>query len=93
MPNGPAHRLQGIVFLKGLPFLRQAHLENAHILDLAPTLCYLLDVPIPDDFDGQVLSQAFEQTYLESHRLNTQQAPQTIRTKAEATYTPMNRIK
>ena len=81
------HRLQGIVFLKGLPFLPQTRLENAHILDLAPTLCYLLGVPIPDDFDGQVLSQAFKQTYLENHRLSTQQVPQTIRAKAEATYT------
>ncbi|MDD5640001.1 MAG: alkaline phosphatase family protein [Syntrophales bacterium] len=81
------HRLQGILFLKGLPFVPLGRLKNAHILDIAPTICYLLGVPIPDDFDGRVLSQAFTDNYFSSHQLSTQHFAGTTRTKVAATYT------
>ena len=34
--------------------------EEASIVDPAPTILYLLGLPIPDDMDGQVLAQALE---------------------------------
>jgi hypothetical protein len=31
----------------------------ASILDLPPTLCYWFDVPVPESYEGRVLSEAF----------------------------------
>ena len=31
---------------------------NARIIDLAPTILHLMDVPVPDDMDGRVLAKA-----------------------------------
>jgi predicted AlkP superfamily phosphohydrolase/phosphomutase len=57
------HRMDGIVMLTG-PGIRRGHeLRGATLIDLAPTILAALDVPVPDDMDGQVLSQAFEDGY------------------------------
>jgi hypothetical protein len=61
------HRLQGIFLFKGKPF-QTIHIETApHIVDLAPTLLYLLDCPIPKDMDGKVIEEAFKKDYLQAH--------------------------
>jgi len=33
-------------------------IEDARILDLAPTILYLMNLPVPDDMDGRVLTDA-----------------------------------
>jgi predicted AlkP superfamily phosphohydrolase/phosphomutase len=50
----------GIVVLNGPGVLQNRHVEGAHISDLAPTILYMMDVPIPFDMDGKVLKSAFE---------------------------------
>jgi arylsulfatase A-like enzyme len=32
--------------------------EGARILDLAPTILHLMGLPVPDDMDGRVLTEA-----------------------------------
>jgi hypothetical protein len=54
------HRPDGMVILSGAGVRPGTHLENANILDLAPTLLHALSVPVPHDLDGRVLSEAFE---------------------------------
>jgi predicted AlkP superfamily phosphohydrolase/phosphomutase len=82
------HRLDGVVMLKS-PFFRQGvRLEKAHILDLAPTLLYLLGLPVPEDFDGRVLQEAFVSDFLETHVLNSRKAAEEFRPLQEETYTP-----
>jgi predicted AlkP superfamily phosphohydrolase/phosphomutase len=55
----------GIFVLTGPGVARNAHVEGAHIADLAPTILYMMDVPIPSDMDGKVLRSAFEQSFRE----------------------------
>jgi hypothetical protein len=42
------------------PGVRRARLEDAQITDVAPTILYLRDAPIPSDVDGRVLTDAFD---------------------------------
>jgi len=41
--------------------------KNSHIVDIAPTILYLLEQEIPDDMDGKVLIETFDEHYLETH--------------------------
>lgn len=53
------HRDDGI-FLAWGPGIRAGFpVTGARIVDLAPTILHLLDVPVPDDMDGRVLRDLF----------------------------------
>lgn len=55
------HRLEGILVVKGPQTKRGHWLEKAEIIDIAPTLLHILGIPIPDDMDGKVLKDVFQQ--------------------------------
>ena len=61
------HRSRGIFLLHGSPF-KNVHIpDGTNIVDLAPTLLYLLGCPIPNDMDGNFIKAGFKEAYLESH--------------------------
>ena len=60
------HRLEGIGALIGPHVQPGAILQNATLLDLAPTILHALGLPIPQDLDGRVLSEAFTSEFLSS---------------------------
>jgi len=60
------HTPWGIVALTG-PGVRPGTLEEAHIADIAPTVLYLLNEPVPDDLDGAVLQAAFRAEWQSAH--------------------------
>jgi len=49
------HTMDGILLAAGPDIRRGVHLKGANLLDVPPTLLYLLDVPVPEVMDGQVL--------------------------------------
>jgi predicted AlkP superfamily phosphohydrolase/phosphomutase len=51
------HRLQGVLIARG-PGIAHGEIHNARIIDLAPTILHLMNVPVPDDMDGRVLTEA-----------------------------------
>jgi predicted AlkP superfamily phosphohydrolase/phosphomutase len=53
------HRPDGILFGKGAGFRQGEWVEEARLLDLAPTILHLLGLPIPSDMDGRVLEELF----------------------------------
>ena len=57
---GGSHSIRGITVLKGKSFHKGIELKRAEIIDFAPTLLYLLGIPIPGDMDGRVLHEAFK---------------------------------
>jgi len=65
---GGTHTLHGILVARGPAFKKALAIENARLIDIAPTILYLLGVPIPEDFDGKVLEDALR--------------PEVLRTKA-----------
>jgi arylsulfatase A-like enzyme len=42
---------------------RGADLGERAIVDVAPTLLYSLDLPVPDDLEGRVVSEAFTREF------------------------------
>ncbi len=61
---GGDHREEGIVACYGPGTTPGGRLESAHIMDLAPTILYVMGLPVPDDMDGRVLSELFEEELL-----------------------------
>lgn len=58
------HRRDGILVLAG-PGIRRGHrIRSATILDLAPTVLALLGLPVPEDMEGRVLTEAFTEELL-----------------------------
>ncbi|HLA00596.1 MAG TPA: hypothetical protein VJZ24_03045, partial [Thermodesulfovibrionales bacterium] len=60
------HRLDGILILKGGSVQRGEISPHPEIIDIAPTILYLLGIPIPEDMDGRVIQSAFVKKFLDS---------------------------
>jgi predicted AlkP superfamily phosphohydrolase/phosphomutase len=52
------HRLNGMALLWGNKVRTGARLQDAEIVDLAPTILHLMGEPVPTDMDGRVLTEA-----------------------------------
>ncbi len=61
IPAGPAieHRDLGILAIAGPGIKKNESLHGPSILDIAPTVLSLYGLPVGEDMDGKVLSQAF----------------------------------
>jgi len=59
------HRMDGIVLAQGPHVRRGEKIENANIIDIAPTVLYALNMPIPSDMDGKPLEIMFEQSHVD----------------------------
>ena len=77
------HRLNGIFMLKGEKIRKGVTLSNARLMDLAPTVLYLLEEKIPDDMDGKVLVEAFVENYRTSHPPEYEEAAPASQESAE----------
>jgi predicted AlkP superfamily phosphohydrolase/phosphomutase len=60
------HAVSGILIARGNGVRQNRTVNDARLVDLAPTILYTLDVPIPDNMDGRLLRHIFEPNYLES---------------------------
>lgn len=61
------HRMDGILIAKGRPIKQGATIEGATLMDIAPTVLYLMGSRIPQDMDGRVLTELFEEEFLKEH--------------------------
>jgi predicted AlkP superfamily phosphohydrolase/phosphomutase len=61
------HKPNGIVILRGEGILPGATIAGAQLMDMAPTILYLLGEPVPAAMDGKVLTQAVSRAYLVAH--------------------------
>jgi predicted AlkP superfamily phosphohydrolase/phosphomutase len=56
-----SHRVNGIFLAYG-PEIKKGRIKGANILDIAPTILHLLNVPIPENIDGRILKEIFKET-------------------------------
>jgi predicted AlkP superfamily phosphohydrolase/phosphomutase len=63
------HRMNGILLLDGEGIKENFKIEGAHIIDIAPSILYLLGVPIPNDMDGKVITSCITEDYLKTNTI------------------------
>jgi predicted AlkP superfamily phosphohydrolase/phosphomutase len=66
--NG-THRPEGIFILGGPGVRSGVNPETCSILDIAPAILYCLGLPIPPEFEGKVPAEAFDESYLQAHKI------------------------
>ncbi len=66
-----SHRMNGIFVAAG-PDIQKGIVDHVHICDIAPTLLYLFDEPIPSEIDGQVIKDIFTTEYLNNNSVRFQ---------------------
>ncbi|HEV3255518.1 MAG TPA: alkaline phosphatase family protein [Gemmataceae bacterium] len=59
-----SHRLNGVFVMAGGPTRRGCTFTGAQIIDVAPTVLYLMGLPIPGDMDGRPLLQAIDPAFV-----------------------------
>lgn len=65
-----SHRIDGMVIIGGTHAQCDKNITGARIIDIAPTVLYLMGTPIPDDMDGRVITEAINPSYLKDNPLN-----------------------
>lgn len=63
------HKNNGFVISAG-PGVRKINYRHASVLDITPTILYLLDLPVGQDMDGKVLTEGFDRRLLLEKPLN-----------------------
>jgi len=66
-PHSGTHRLDGIFIARGAHIRKGETLAGLNITDVAPGVIYLLGNPIPDDMDGRVRAEMFEESFTRAH--------------------------
>ncbi len=65
------HHQKGMIIMCGTNIKKGMQFTGeANIVDLAPTILYLLGLPVPEDMDGQILLEMIENSYRESNPVN-----------------------
>lgn len=77
------HRMHGVLIAQGSAIKSGNRAEAANIIDVAPTLLYLLGHDLPEDMDGRVLKEIISEDYLNSNP---------VRFTAESQYDPSGEV-
>jgi predicted AlkP superfamily phosphohydrolase/phosphomutase len=63
------HRMNGVMIAEGGAVERGLIMESARIIDVAPTVLYLMGQSLPDDMDGRVLTEIISDEYLTANSI------------------------
>ncbi len=58
------HRLHGFLVMRGPEIRAGVELSRASVLDITPTVLYLLGLPVASDMDGRVLTEAVDPDHM-----------------------------
>lgn len=77
-----SHTMNGVLIASG-PDIRSTHLNGARIIDVAPTVLYLLGLPVPADMDGHVLEDSLRPDALAGRKAESGSVPASTEGPAE----------
>lgn len=64
------HRIDGMLIAHGEPIrTQQKNRQTYELIDLAPTIYYLMGLPTPVDVDGAIIEEMFEDHFLNSYKM------------------------
>jgi len=63
------HKPKGIFMAVGPHIKTGVQVKDANIMDIAPTVLYECSVPVPDDMDGRILTEIFDDQYVKANPL------------------------
>jgi predicted AlkP superfamily phosphohydrolase/phosphomutase len=63
------HTMDGVIIITGPAIRKNTKIEGASVLDITPTILYLLGLPVARDMDGKVLKDAIVPDYLEKNEI------------------------
>jgi predicted AlkP superfamily phosphohydrolase/phosphomutase len=58
------HRFEGVLAVRGAGIRPGETVTGARIIDMAPTILHFLGQSVPDDMDGRVLTEIFDEEFL-----------------------------
>jgi predicted AlkP superfamily phosphohydrolase/phosphomutase len=61
------HDENGIFIASGPQFKKGSTIENASVMDITPTILYIMGVPISNDIDGKILMDAIDEDFAEKN--------------------------
>jgi predicted AlkP superfamily phosphohydrolase/phosphomutase len=66
------HRLDGIFIAYGPNIRKGVEIAGAQIVDIAPTILYHQQLPVPEEIDGRPLLQIFNEGFIKEHPVSYQ---------------------
>lgn len=80
------HREDGLLAVCGGGIRQHPGLPRSRIVDLAPTILYLMGAPVPEGMDGRVLTELLDEWRLAREPVRRGQASEAPRTEGDGTY-------
>lgn len=83
------HSKNGIIICYGNAFNKSSSINGAKIIDLAPTILYLLKTKIPQYMDGKVIKDAFDSKFINDNPIsfNSTSYERNVASSVETAYT------
>jgi len=79
-----SHNMDGILMVKGAKIKRGEVINGATIMDLAPTVLYLMGLKVPNDMDGKVLTEIFYSEFLKNNPIKYYTPGEDVERKIES---------
>lgn len=64
------HRLHGILIMSGSSIRKGSIIHNAKLIDIAPTVFYLMGLPVPADMEGRILIEGISEEFIKENALS-----------------------
>lgn len=80
--NSGDHRMHGVMMGRGPDIRRGANIDDARIIDFAPTILHTFGVEVPADMDGRVLEEVFTEDYMSRKPVRFSAGSERVETEA-----------
>ncbi|MBL8150045.1 MAG: alkaline phosphatase family protein [Blastocatellia bacterium] len=78
--NSGDHRMNGLYIAAGPGVKPGTRLSRARIIDVAPSMLYLSGYPVPEDMDGEVLTEMISEEFLRANPIQATEGSSSMRT-------------